>query len=375
MKRYSYGLILLVAILAWAPAAFTQSPISLTKTDAMGNLTNFRWYRYGTSDTATVDLGQDIGVQQSWNFSALHGAPNTDSSYQDYFLPAGQLRAEDFPDAELSSRMIISNLEGGYTTTMTSVSYYKSTAAGGFFLGAAMRQQVSPAPPPPTPADTTMEFHYSNPGRIGFPYGSLGTTLTTRDTTQQTPGFFEYSTLVLDINGFGSATFPDGQVKQVLRIREDRVTLTYAGGSFISREHDRYIHIIAKDFTQLSINVDTAYVHGTTVVNGYNFNQKGSAVSVRPTSRAVPENYQLSQNYPNPFNPATEIAFSLPKAQFVTLEVFTILGAEVATLVNEAMAPGEYSVRFDAAGLPSGLYFYRLAAGGFTQTKKMTLIK
>jgi hypothetical protein len=90
---------------------------------------------------------------------------------------------------------------------------------------------------------------------------------------------------------------------------------------------------------------------------------------------AQPIRYQLSENYPNPFNPSTTIEFSLPKAGFVTLKIYTILGAEVATLVAEDRPAGAFSVRWDASGMPSGVYFYRLTAGDFVQTRRALLVK
>jgi len=83
----------------------------------------------------------------------------------------------------------------------------------------------------------------------------------------------------------------------------------------------------------------------------------------------------LSQNYPNPFNPSTTIKFELPKASIVTLSLYDILGREVSELVNEKKNAGWYEVKFDAAGLSSGVYFYRLRAGDFTQTKRLLLLK
>lgn len=91
---------------------------------------------------------------------------------------------------------------------------------------------------------------------------------------------------------------------------------------------------------------------------------------------AIVEDYSLQQNYPNPFNPSTRIKFSLPEASFVTLKVFNILGQEVTTLVNEQMTPGVYEFNFDANGLSSGVYIYRLdVADKFTEMKKMVLLK
>ena len=89
----------------------------------------------------------------------------------------------------------------------------------------------------------------------------------------------------------------------------------------------------------------------------------------------VPTEYSLSQNYPNPFNPATNFEFQVANFGLVTLKVFDALGREVAKLVDEPRAPGVYGLRWDAGTLPSGIYFYRLTAGSFTETKKLILLR
>lgn len=89
----------------------------------------------------------------------------------------------------------------------------------------------------------------------------------------------------------------------------------------------------------------------------------------------VPVEYALSQNYPNPFNPTTKVNYALPKNGFVTLKVYNILGVEVANLVNENKPAGNYSVDFNASELSSGIYFYSINVNGFTDTKRMMLIK
>jgi len=85
--------------------------------------------------------------------------------------------------------------------------------------------------------------------------------------------------------------------------------------------------------------------------------------------------YQLKQNYPNPFNPVTTINYQIPELSFVTLKVYDVLGSEVAILVNEEKLIGRYEVEFDGSELTSGIYFYKLQAGDFIETKKMILIK
>jgi len=98
-------------------------------------------------------------------------------------------------------------------------------------------------------------------------------------------------------------------------------------------------------------------------------------VSVNQISNEVPSNFSLSQNYPNPFNPTTNIKFAVSKAGLVSLKVYDLSGKEITTLVNENMSVGSYEYKFNASNLSSGIYFYTLSANGFTETKKMMLIK
>jgi len=108
-------------------------------------------------------------------------------------------------------------------------------------------------------------------------------------------------------------------------------------------------------------------------------------VSVVENEETIPSAFALEQNYPNPFNPTTNIGFRISDRGFVSLKVFEVLGNEVTTLVNEEVEAGTYEVEFSAKGgsasggnaysLPSGVYFYRLQAGSFIETKKMLLMK
>lgn len=89
----------------------------------------------------------------------------------------------------------------------------------------------------------------------------------------------------------------------------------------------------------------------------------------------VPEGFELNQNYPNPFNPTTQISYTLPSATDVSLNVYDVTGRQIEKLVNTRQSSGNYSVSFNASKLPSGMYFYRIEAGGFADVKQMMLIK
>jgi len=109
----------------------------------------------------------------------------------------------------------------------------------------------------------------------------------------------------------------------------------------------------------------------TAVVDDLSF---GSASSVEQIEEN-PKRYNLSQNYPNPFNPTTNIEYSIPEQSYVELKIYDVLGNEVASLVNTTQEAGKYDIKFDASGLSSGLYIYKLNAGNFTSSRKMMLLK
>ena len=108
------------------------------------------------------------------------------------------------------------------------------------------------------------------------------------------------------------------------------------------------------------------------ILSGVEF---GEPLSAGHATDSKLSSFTLSQNYPNPFNPTTTINYQIPELSFVTIKVYDVLGNEIAELVNEEKAKGTYAIDFNAAGLPSGIYFYRLTTGGYSATKKMILIK
>jgi hypothetical protein len=97
--------------------------------------------------------------------------------------------------------------------------------------------------------------------------------------------------------------------------------------------------------------------------------------NVAEFGNAVPKEYSLSQNYPNPFNPTTQIRYSIPRTGYVSLKVYDLLGQEVATLHAGVQQAGSYVATFDGTGLASGVYFFRMQASNFVETKKLILLK
>lgn len=114
---------------------------------------------------------------------------------------------------------------------------------------------------------------------------------------------------------------------------------------------------------------------GAHLDNALEFFFPGSAVDVKEEKKEIPTSFTLMQNYPNPFNPKTNFEFRIANFGLVSLKIYDVLGKEVATLVNEEKPAGTYEVTWNAANLPSGVYFYQLKAGSFTVTKKLLLLK
>jgi hypothetical protein len=154
---------------------------------------------------------------------------------------------------------------------------------------------------------------------------------------------------------------------------------TDTGGIFVSTNN-------GTSWTAVNIGMTNTYVHAL-AVSGTNLfaGTRGGGVWRRPLSEMItsverlstnlPTHFSLDQNYPNTFNPATTISFSLPSKSFVTLKVFDALGREVSILVAEELPAGMYARQWNAAALPSDVYFYRLQAGLLTETKNLILLK
>ncbi|MFZ1292012.1 MAG: T9SS type A sorting domain-containing protein [Melioribacteraceae bacterium] len=174
------------------------------------------------------------------------------------------------------------------------------------------------------------------------------------------------------ISGFENGAFlirPFGTLGE--STNTDLVTANPASGSI--QPNSSQTITLTLDAQNLNVGNYTGQVNIST--NGGNFTIPiDYLVDVKQISN-IPNEFNLGQNYPNPFNPATSIEFSLPRKSNVSLKIFDALGKEISSLVNESKSAGKYQVSFNAIGLSSGIYFYRLETEGFSETKKMLLIK
>ena len=165
------------------------------------------------------------------------------------------------------------------------------------------------------------------------------------------------------------------------------VTVYEDGLATLFGQQRRYMKFLSKSATSSMYGIYTITDNiGLTAYQGEVFSlylagavisgvQYGVVSHVPIADHGLPSRFDLSQNYPNPFNPTTTIKYELPKSSEVTLSVYDVLGREVAVLVNEGRNAGVHEVKFDGSGFASGVYFYRLRAGDFVQTKRFVLLK
>jgi len=155
----------------------------------------------------------------------------------------------------------------------------------------------------------------------------------------------------------------------------------YAGtaeGMYVSSDNgDSWRSLTSQGLNQrfvLSLTFDPLGILYAGTYRGGVYRTVQPLTGVEPVAE-LPTTYRLFQNYPNPFNPKTNFRFWIVDFGFVSLKVFDVLGREVATLVNEKKAPGEYTVSWDASGQPGGVYLYRLNSDKFVDMRKMLLVK
>lgn len=353
----------LMMCIIFAAGARLSAQITITAGDvqayvSIGNSIDF------TTDTSTTAV--DIGSTGStaWDFSGLSADIPTSFTC---INPAGTPFAGDFPSAT-SCFYGIADIQGYELESWQYLSVNNALLLHG--LGAQG-----------TVSGFTINYVSSNnPAlkivEVPLTYGTSWTQdYVATDTTHILPlppsvTVTNYHT-VNTVDAYGTMTLPGGGTTQALRVRTDETSNGAAGYS----RSITYL-FLAKTGTQISITAADTNSANTGVIPVSDVTFIFSSVTgVSQTNNNNPENFSLEQNYPNPFNPTTQINYSIPSSQRVMLKVYDELGREVATLVNKDQPAGNYTVDFNAAGLASGVYIYRLQAGDYGQMKKMILMK
>jgi photosystem II stability/assembly factor-like uncharacterized protein len=207
---------------------------------------------------------------------------------------------------------------------------------------------------------TILSIHFNSPS-LGFASSINMASSTDAGTTYQ-----QHSVL-----GMGNINAVEGAGSDVWYIRGEKIYRSTNSGLDWAVEHTASVTQLDLDLPDNQAGCQTGWAVG----------HAGSVIklSVSPlgngNNTSVPATFMLQQNFPNPFNPQTEISYSIAETANALLKVTDITGQEVEILANGVHQPGHYSVRFDATGVGSGIYFYTLIAGSFSETKKMIVTK
>jgi hypothetical protein len=159
-------------------------------------------------------------------------------------------------------------------------------------------------------------------------------------------------------------------------VNGNNVFVGTGNGLFLSTNNGAYWQQVGlENIEVLSLNIRRDYIYAGTGGSGVFKRPLSEITGVSKEINTFPKDFTLSQNYPNPFNPNTVIIYSLPLSSNIKLIIYNTLGQSIKTLESGYKPAGNYSINFNASGLPSGIYFYKLEAGSFSQTKKMMFIK
>jgi hypothetical protein len=202
---------------------------------------------------------------------------------------------------------------------------------------------------------------YENDGNQNFTTHILSTT-----------SDYAYSVYAADVDN-------DGDMDILSASREDNTIAWFENDGdenftwhLISDQAVKAVSVMAMD---MDGDGDTDVLSASALDSEINWYENLTLTQVSSVSAEIPSEFSLKQNYPNPFNPSTTITYSIPRESFVEIKVFNLEGSEVSVIANEEQPAGKYTAEFSAAALPSGVYFYRIRAGSFTQTRKMILMK
>lgn len=342
-------------------SSIALSQIQITSSDVQGIYATGKSWRHleNSKFNATLNIGTASSTAQTWTFPTI---AYTDTAIMDNVRPLSTPYAASFPRATHAQRARISS--GGSTSTF--YQYLRVTTDSLIELGDALRLQGSGT-------DTT-EYDFYTHAFMLFPF-TYGKSTSYQDSISIFAGSYILEQTTNTCDAFGTLSIPSGTF-QALRMKQTSISRTIYGGVPYSTDTSVSFTWITKDgnFVDVSPSANNPG-GGSILVSSISYISVITTPTGIATGGMLPPTPLLSQNYPNPFNPSTAIEYVLPTDGRVRLTVHNALGEEIKSLVNGFQTAGIHRVTFDAAGLPSGVYFYRLMAGGRVSVGKMSLLK
>jgi hypothetical protein len=308
---------------------------------------------YKICDTTNISQGNS-GANQTWSFLSLI---RQDSTNVNFVSASSTPYAAQFSSSNIASTN--DNENYNYMTTSSSNMFINGSGGPSFIVSYTDPQLYLQYP-----------FNYGSSFSDNFAANYIISGSDVKRTGTTTVSGDAWGTINLPSGSFSNSL----RVKYIISTRDSSnpgipvITVTNVT-SYIWFVPGRKFPVFEIVYSTISIN-GTQFGNNKTV----NYND-GSTIGISNISNVVPEGFSLFQNYPNPFNPSTNLEFGISKLEFVSLKIYDMLGKEISTLVNERLIAGTYKYSFNASGLTSGIYFYTLKAGEFTETKRMLLVK
>jgi hypothetical protein len=363
----------LVCVIALPFSRAAAQSITITEEDVRQQMEVGK-FTTTVSDTLTKSVNIGSTGATSWDFSALLTHTSTQLLS---VTPSSTPYISSFPDATfaLETVMSVAGISGTayiYLVLDTNLMNPGIMAGTSTFLGPIVYHRTH------TPSDIT----YALPSTFGTTWTSVYTSseiITLNGNPISTTSNNHNASYLVD--AYGPMTLPGGYVEDALRIRKYDSTSTWKAVSYI---------FLAKSGASVQLSPSESFPPDTGTIAVTSVTWNGPLPTDVEAASGTPTEYVLRQNFPNPFNPSTTIRFAIPQRAHVTLAVFNTLGQQVATLVQGEREAGSHEVQFDASGLVSGVYLYRLhvrplasaigqdsksGAGAFLQTRTMLLLK
>jgi len=332
----------------FASQAFAQMTLTSANNPVAGDIDG-----YAICDTNNISQGNS-GANQSWSFLSLI---RQDSTNINFVSASSTPYSAQFPGSNLAS-----------TNDNSNYSFFTTSASNMFVNGYAGPDQLI--------SYTDPQLYLQYP----FTYGSSFSDIFSANYIISGSSVKRTGTTTVSGDAWGTINLPVGSFSNSLRVKyiiSTRDSANIGIPVITVTNTTSYVWFVpGRKFPVFEIVYSTISINGTEFGNNKTVNYNdGSTIGISNISNEVPDGYSLSQNYPNPFNPTTNLEFGISDLEFVSLKIFNTLGKEVATLVNEKLSAGTYKYSFDASELTSGIYFYTLKAGEYSETKRMILVK